>query len=184
MVTSVAGESDERRARRKQLTSQLDILANGSETCKRFMVGRLKGTYDTVLIFKFGIVGVGRQWLMHVLWIDTHVAAIDRVKSRPPSPTSSSASSLISQDPPSDDESRGIQSPEPETEPPAEECWPTPEAEPPAEECCPEPEAEPPAVDTLDTPFDFRAFEGVPRPVIEDRWGLPLPKKSKKKGKR
>ncbi|KAF1994756.1 hypothetical protein P154DRAFT_501389 [Amniculicola lignicola CBS 123094] len=66
VVTSVAGESDERRARRKQLTSQLDVLVKGSETCKRFMIGTLQGTYDTVLNFKFRMVGVGWQWLMRV----------------------------------------------------------------------------------------------------------------------
>ena len=43
VVTSVAGESDESRARRKQLTHQLDVLIKGSETCKKFMLVRLQG---------------------------------------------------------------------------------------------------------------------------------------------
>jgi len=46
VVTSVAGESDESRARRKQLTHQLDVLIKGSETCKKFMLARLQGTCD------------------------------------------------------------------------------------------------------------------------------------------
>ncbi|KAF2259691.1 hypothetical protein CC78DRAFT_524429 [Lojkania enalia] len=48
VVASVAGESEESRAKRKQLMNQLDMLVRGSETCKRFMVGRLQGTYDSV----------------------------------------------------------------------------------------------------------------------------------------
>jgi len=37
LVTSIAGESEENRAQREQLTKQLDILMKGSETCKRFI---------------------------------------------------------------------------------------------------------------------------------------------------
>ena len=48
VVTSVAGESDESRARRKQLAHQLDVLAKGSETCKKFMLVRLQGTCDNM----------------------------------------------------------------------------------------------------------------------------------------
>lgn len=45
IVTSVADESEESRARRKQLTNQLNVLVQGLETCKRFVVGTLQGTY-------------------------------------------------------------------------------------------------------------------------------------------
>ncbi|KAF3020902.1 hypothetical protein E8E12_000061 [Didymella heteroderae] len=45
-VTSVAGESDESRAKRKQLTNQLDVLVHGLETCKKFVVG----TRDTTIV--------------------------------------------------------------------------------------------------------------------------------------
>jgi hypothetical protein len=37
LVTSIAGESEENRAQREQLTRQLDVLIKGSETCKRFI---------------------------------------------------------------------------------------------------------------------------------------------------
>ena len=37
LVTSMAGESEENRAQREQLTKQLDVLTKGSETCKRFI---------------------------------------------------------------------------------------------------------------------------------------------------
>lgn len=43
VVTKIAGESDESRARRKLLTSQLEVLRNGSGTCKQFMSRRLPG---------------------------------------------------------------------------------------------------------------------------------------------
>lgn len=46
VVTSVAGESEGSRAKRTQLTNQLNVLIQGSETCKRFMVWRLQGMYD------------------------------------------------------------------------------------------------------------------------------------------
>lgn len=41
LVTSMAGESEENRAQREQLTKQLDVLAKGSDTCKRFIGVRL-----------------------------------------------------------------------------------------------------------------------------------------------
>jgi hypothetical protein len=47
-VKSVAGESEESRAKRKQLTSHLEVLARGLETCKRFMVGKLQGMWAVV----------------------------------------------------------------------------------------------------------------------------------------
>ena len=50
LVKSIAGESEESRARRKQLTKQLDVLTKGSETCKRFMLGKLQGAYNTMSI--------------------------------------------------------------------------------------------------------------------------------------
>lgn len=37
LVASIAGESEENRAQREQLTRQLDVLMKGSETCKRFI---------------------------------------------------------------------------------------------------------------------------------------------------
>lgn len=37
LVTRIAGESEENRAQREQLTRQLDVLMKGSETCKRFV---------------------------------------------------------------------------------------------------------------------------------------------------
>lgn len=45
IVTNVAGESDESRMKRGQLTSQLDVLVQGLQTCKKFMVGRLHGKF-------------------------------------------------------------------------------------------------------------------------------------------
>jgi hypothetical protein len=48
VVTSVAGESEESRVRRRQLTNQLDVLVQGLETCKKFIVGTLQGTYHYV----------------------------------------------------------------------------------------------------------------------------------------
>lgn len=41
LVTSMAGESEENRAQREQLTKQLDVLTKGSNTCKRFIGVRL-----------------------------------------------------------------------------------------------------------------------------------------------
>ena len=43
LVDSVAGESEENRAQREQLTKQLDVLIKGSETCKRFIGIRALG---------------------------------------------------------------------------------------------------------------------------------------------
>ncbi|OXV05778.1 hypothetical protein Egran_06454 [Elaphomyces granulatus] len=43
LVSSIAGESEENRAQREQLTKQLDILMKGSETCKRFIGVRVLG---------------------------------------------------------------------------------------------------------------------------------------------
>jgi hypothetical protein len=44
-VTNVAGESDESRAKRRQLTNQLDVLVQGLETCKKFVVRTLHGKF-------------------------------------------------------------------------------------------------------------------------------------------
>ncbi|KAI2633290.1 dynamin family protein [Xylaria nigripes] len=41
LVATIAGEPRDTRARRKKLTKQLDVLRNGSETCKRFIGARL-----------------------------------------------------------------------------------------------------------------------------------------------
>lgn len=43
LVTEIAGESEESRTEREQLTKQLDILMKGSETCKRFIGERALG---------------------------------------------------------------------------------------------------------------------------------------------
>ena len=43
LVTCIAGESEENRAQREQLTKQLDVLMKGSDTCKRFIGVRLLG---------------------------------------------------------------------------------------------------------------------------------------------
>lgn len=56
VVTSIAGESEESRARRNQLTNQLNVLIRGSETCKKFMVGRSQGTCNA----GSGLGGVGK----------------------------------------------------------------------------------------------------------------------------
>jgi hypothetical protein len=42
---SVAGESDESRAKRRQLMNQLDVLVQGLETCKKFVVRTLHGMF-------------------------------------------------------------------------------------------------------------------------------------------
>lgn len=49
LVTEIAGESEESRAERDQLTRQLDILMKGSETCKRFIGARVLGMLRTLL---------------------------------------------------------------------------------------------------------------------------------------
>lgn len=43
LVTSIAGESEENRALREQLTKQLNVLTKGSDTCKRFIGARIFG---------------------------------------------------------------------------------------------------------------------------------------------
>jgi GTP-binding protein EngB required for normal cell division len=50
VVTNIAGESEERQEKRRELTNQLDVLMQGSETCKRFIVGTLQGTYDALIL--------------------------------------------------------------------------------------------------------------------------------------
>ncbi|KAH7390994.1 P-loop containing nucleoside triphosphate hydrolase protein [Phaeosphaeria sp. MPI-PUGE-AT-0046c] len=44
VITSVAGESEESRFQRKQLTNQLSVLVQGLGTCKRFVGRTLRGT--------------------------------------------------------------------------------------------------------------------------------------------
>lgn len=48
-VTSIAGEIEENRTEREQLTKQLGILTKGSDTCRRFIGVRLLGKTDTYL---------------------------------------------------------------------------------------------------------------------------------------
>jgi hypothetical protein len=50
LVTSIAGESEENRALREQLTKQLDVLTKGSDTCKRFIGARLFGKIGAWLV--------------------------------------------------------------------------------------------------------------------------------------
>jgi hypothetical protein len=47
LVASIAGESEETRILREQLTRQLDVLMKGSETCKRFIGVRGLGERST-----------------------------------------------------------------------------------------------------------------------------------------
>lgn len=48
LVTSIAGESEDNRAEREQLTKQLDVLIKGSEICKRFIGIRVLGKESIV----------------------------------------------------------------------------------------------------------------------------------------
>ena len=41
LVTIIAGESEESRAQREQLTKQLEVLSKGADTCKHFIGVRL-----------------------------------------------------------------------------------------------------------------------------------------------
>jgi hypothetical protein len=43
LVNRIAGESEENRTQREQLTKQLDVLIKGSETCKSFIGVRVLG---------------------------------------------------------------------------------------------------------------------------------------------
>lgn len=43
LISRIAGESEENRAEREQLTKQLDVLRNGLETCKKFAGFRASG---------------------------------------------------------------------------------------------------------------------------------------------
>lgn len=48
-MTDIAGESQESRAERSQLETQLGVLVQGLETCKRFMVETLHGKRQIML---------------------------------------------------------------------------------------------------------------------------------------
>lgn len=61
LITRIAGESEENRAQREQLTKQLDVLMKGSDTCKRFIGVRL-------LDKKAPSVSLSQLLLMY--WID------------------------------------------------------------------------------------------------------------------
>ena len=50
LVTCIAGESEENRGQREQLTKQLDVLIKGSDTCKRFIGVRLLGKSGIQLV--------------------------------------------------------------------------------------------------------------------------------------
>jgi len=62
LVTRIAGESEENRAQREQLTKQLDVLMKGSDTCKRFIGVRLLGKRAP---------SVSLYQLLLMYWIDT-----------------------------------------------------------------------------------------------------------------
>ncbi|RYO45292.1 hypothetical protein AA0116_g13311 [Alternaria tenuissima] len=49
VMRSIAGESEESRAKRKQLENQLDVLVQGLETCNRFMIGTLQGVTSAAI---------------------------------------------------------------------------------------------------------------------------------------
>ena len=51
LVTRIAGESDENRAQREQLTKQLEVLVKGSDTCKRFIGVRKLGKRAPMMSF-------------------------------------------------------------------------------------------------------------------------------------
>ena len=53
VVTSVAGESDESCAKRRQLTNQLSVLVQGLQTCKKFVVGTLHGMCLVHLLIRY-----------------------------------------------------------------------------------------------------------------------------------
>jgi hypothetical protein len=48
LVNEIAGESEENRAEREQLTKQLETLMKGSETCKRFITIKAPGKKNTL----------------------------------------------------------------------------------------------------------------------------------------
>lgn len=62
-MTSMAGESEENRAQREQLTKQLDVLTKGSDTCKRFIGIRLLGKADPCLFY---FNGCSQYWKMQI----------------------------------------------------------------------------------------------------------------------
>ena len=49
-ITRIAGESEESRTMRKELTAQLEVLQNGSMTCRKFIGLRMQGTHPASLI--------------------------------------------------------------------------------------------------------------------------------------
>lgn len=52
VVTRIAGESEENRTERDQLTKKLNILSKGLETCQRFIGVRLLGKTDTSMFLR------------------------------------------------------------------------------------------------------------------------------------
>ncbi|KZM21682.1 GTPase [Ascochyta rabiei] len=53
VVTSIAGESDESRAKRNSLSNQLNVLIQGLQTCKKFVVGTLYGTFSVISSMRY-----------------------------------------------------------------------------------------------------------------------------------
>ena len=116
---------------------QLDVLVNGSETCKRFMIRRLQGTYDIVLSFRFRMVE--SRWIVanSCLRIGTHNTVIDQGR----------FDSLVEECYPDEPPAESAPAPPPDPEQYPEECYPN---ESPAE-----PELEPaPPGDELYSGFD------------------------------
>ncbi len=64
LVTSMAGESEENRAQREQLTKQLDVLTKGSDTCKRFIGLRLLSKTSPYLFYFSSCLNPGQVQMM------------------------------------------------------------------------------------------------------------------------
>ena len=64
LVTSMAGESEESRAQREQLTKQLDVLTKGSDTCKRFIGVRLLSKTSPCLLYFSSCLNPGQVQMM------------------------------------------------------------------------------------------------------------------------
>jgi len=64
LVTSMAGESEENRAQREQLTKQLDVLTKGSDTCKRFIGVRLLSKTSPCLFYFSSCLNPGQVQMM------------------------------------------------------------------------------------------------------------------------
>lgn len=173
VVSSVAGESDESRAKRRQLMNQLDVLVQGLQTCKTFVVGTWQGTFLIYLPMQcYELAVEANVWLS----IGTRDVAVLSERSGTSSPDllslslrTESAELVANDEPevsevPNDelyDESVFPEAPEPVSEPVSEL----------------EPELEPP-LDEVNY-----AVEVVAEPIHDD-WGGSTPFRSTKKTKK